>query len=98
MVALAETLMQPNHLRAFALVVTLNLGGLAAIPSISLYLVVNVGDAEASLPLVSITGGGLLIDVWNGWGSNSAANALTRSGSTVTVPDPKVWSTAKSSR
>src|SRR4051812_33798781 len=49
---LRETFTHPNHLRAFALVVTLMFGGFAVIPYISPYLVANVGGSEASLPLV----------------------------------------------
>jgi predicted MFS family arabinose efflux permease len=52
-----ETFSHPNHLRAFALVVTLMLGGFAVIPYISVYLVANVGVTEKSLPLVYVTGG-----------------------------------------
>ena len=55
------TFTQPNHLRAFALIVTLMFGGFAVIPYISPYLVANVGVAEAKLPLVYIAGGGLTL-------------------------------------
>jgi predicted MFS family arabinose efflux permease len=58
---LAETLTHPNHLRAFALIVTLMFGGFAVIPYISPYLVANVGVAEVSLPWVYVAGGGLTL-------------------------------------
>jgi DHA1 family inner membrane transport protein len=58
---LRETFTHPNHLRAFALVITLMFGGFAVIPYISPYLVSNVGVAEASLPLVYVSGGGLTL-------------------------------------
>ena len=59
--ALAGTFSEPNHLRAFALVVTLMFGGFAVIPYISPYLVSNVGVAEVDLPFVYIAGGGLTL-------------------------------------
>jgi predicted MFS family arabinose efflux permease len=55
------TLSRPEHLRAFALVVTLMVGGFSVIPYISPYLVANVGVKETSLPLVYIAGGGLTL-------------------------------------
>jgi predicted MFS family arabinose efflux permease len=54
---LAETFSQPNHLRAFALVATMMLGGFAVIPYISVYLVSNVGIGETDLPVIYVTGG-----------------------------------------
>ncbi len=54
---LAETFSQPNHLRAFALVATMMLGGFAVIPYISVYLVGNLGIAETDLPVIYVTGG-----------------------------------------
>ena len=54
---LAETFSQPNHLRAFALVATMMLGGFAVIPYISVYLVSNLGIREADLPVIYVTGG-----------------------------------------
>jgi predicted MFS family arabinose efflux permease len=59
--SLAETFSHPNHLNAFALVVTLMFGGFAVIPFISPYLVANVGMTEAQLPFVYLTGGGLTL-------------------------------------
>jgi MFS transporter, DHA1 family, inner membrane transport protein len=55
------TYTHPNHLRAFALIVTLMFGSFAVIPFLSPYLVANVGVAEASLPWVYIAGGGLTL-------------------------------------
>ena len=54
---LVETFSQPNHLRAFALVATMMLGGFAVIPYISVYLVGNVGVREVDLPVIYVTGG-----------------------------------------
>jgi predicted MFS family arabinose efflux permease len=54
---LVETFSQPNHLRAFALVATMMLGGFAVIPYISVYVVGNVGVREADLPIIYVTGG-----------------------------------------
>jgi predicted MFS family arabinose efflux permease len=55
------TFTHPNHLRAFALVVTLMFGGFAVIPYISPYLVANVGVTEIDLPWVYVAGGGLTL-------------------------------------
>ena len=54
---LAETFSHANHLRAFALVATMMLGGFAVIPYISVYLVRNLGVREADLPVIYVTGG-----------------------------------------
>ncbi len=54
---LAETFSHANHLRAFALVATMMLGGFAVIPYISVYVVGNVGVREADLPIIYVTGG-----------------------------------------
>lgn len=54
---LAETFSQANHLRAFALVATMMLGGFSVIPYISLYVVRNAGITEAQLPIIYVTGG-----------------------------------------
>jgi predicted MFS family arabinose efflux permease len=62
--ALAElrsTLTHPEHLRAFALVMTLMLGGFLVIPYISPYLVANVGVKESELPLLYVAGGALTL-------------------------------------
>ncbi len=54
---LRETFSHPNHLRAFALVATMMLGGFSIIPYISIYVVGNVGLGEADLPLIYVAGG-----------------------------------------
>ena len=54
---LGETFSRPNHLRAFALTVTMMLGGFAVIPYISVYFVANVGVTEEELPWVYVVGG-----------------------------------------
>jgi predicted MFS family arabinose efflux permease len=56
-----RTLTEPNHLRAFALVLTIMVGGFSIIPYISVYLVYNVGVTPAQLPLVYICGGALTL-------------------------------------
>jgi MFS transporter, DHA1 family, inner membrane transport protein len=58
---LRETFAHPNHLRAFALTVSLMLGSFAVVPFLSPYLVSNVGVAEKDLPLVYILGGVLTL-------------------------------------
>jgi DHA1 family inner membrane transport protein len=55
------TLTHPNHLRAFALIVTLMFGSFAVVPYISAYLVANVGVSEKDLPWVYVVGGGLTL-------------------------------------
>jgi predicted MFS family arabinose efflux permease len=52
-----EMLSHPDHLRAFALMVTMMLGGFSVIPYISAYLVFNVGIAQESLPATYVAGG-----------------------------------------
>ena len=55
---LRETFSNSNHLRAFALTVAVMLGGFSVIPSVSLFLVSNVGvNEKLGLPWVYITGG-----------------------------------------
>lgn len=54
---LVETFSHPNHLRAFALVATMMLGGFSVIPYISLYVVGNAGVREVHLPVLYVTGG-----------------------------------------
>ncbi len=52
------TFSESNHLRAFALVVSVMLGSFSVIPYISIYLVSHVGvNAESGLPWVFVTGG-----------------------------------------
>jgi MFS transporter, DHA1 family, inner membrane transport protein len=60
---LRQTFTHPNHLRAFALIVSLMFGAFAVVPYISPYLVANVGVTETSLPLIYIAGGGLTLIV-----------------------------------
>jgi predicted MFS family arabinose efflux permease len=59
--SLVETFSQPNHLKAFALIVTLMIGSFTVFPYLSAYLVANVGMTEQQLPLVYIAGGGLTL-------------------------------------
>jgi predicted MFS family arabinose efflux permease len=54
---LVETVSHPNHVRAFALVATMMIGGFSVIPYISLYVVGNAGVREIDLPILYITGG-----------------------------------------
>lgn len=54
---LAETFSHANHLRAFALVATMMLGGFSVIPYLSVYLVANTGVLEKQLPVIYVTGG-----------------------------------------
>jgi MFS transporter, DHA1 family, inner membrane transport protein len=61
LIELRVLMTHPEHLRAFALIVTLMLGGFAVIPYMATYLVANVGVSTASLPLVYIAGGGLTL-------------------------------------
>jgi predicted MFS family arabinose efflux permease len=59
--SLFETFAHPNHLNAFALIVLLMIGSFTVFPSLSLYLVGNVGMTEDQLPLVYIAGGALTL-------------------------------------
>ncbi len=59
--SLAATFSEPNHLSAFALIVSLMLGGFTVIPYISPYLVANVGMTEQELPLVYVAAGALTL-------------------------------------
>jgi predicted MFS family arabinose efflux permease len=59
--SLIETFTQSNHLNAFALIVTLMIGGFTVFPYLSPYLVANVGMREQQLPLVYIAGGALTL-------------------------------------
>jgi DHA1 family inner membrane transport protein len=58
---LRATFTDPNHLRAFALTVSLMLGSFAVLPYLSPYLVSNVGVAEKHLPIAYIVGGALTL-------------------------------------
>lgn len=60
---IVTTLTHPNHVRAFALIVTLMFGSFAVIPYISPYLVANVGVTEQQLPWVYVIGGALTLFV-----------------------------------
>jgi predicted MFS family arabinose efflux permease len=55
--SLADTFSEPNHLNAFALIISLMIGAFAVIPYISDYLLANVGVPEKQLPFVFIAGG-----------------------------------------
>ncbi len=55
--SLLETFSHPNHLRAFALIITLMLGSFTVFPYLSPYLVSNVGFTESQLPYVYVAGG-----------------------------------------
>jgi predicted MFS family arabinose efflux permease len=59
--SLWETFTEPNHLNAFALIVTLMIGSFSVFPYLSPYLVSNVGMTEQQLPLVYIVGGALTL-------------------------------------
>jgi DHA1 family inner membrane transport protein len=52
-----ETFRRANHLRAFALTMTLMVGSFSVIPFVSVYLVANVGLTEMQLTAVFVTGG-----------------------------------------
>lgn len=56
-----ETLTHPNHLRAYALIVTLMFGAFAVIPYLSAYYVANVGMTETQLPVVFVAGGAVTL-------------------------------------
>lgn len=56
-----ETFSHENHLRAFALIVSLMVGSFTVFPYLAAYLVANVGMTEAQLPLVYIAGGALTL-------------------------------------
>ncbi|TWU22681.1 MFS transporter [Bythopirellula polymerisocia] len=59
--SLSETFTHTNHLKAFALIVTLMIGSFTVFPFLSAYLVSNVGMTEQQLPLVYIAGGVLTL-------------------------------------
>jgi MFS transporter, DHA1 family, inner membrane transport protein len=54
---LIDTFTQPNHVNAFALIITLMFAGFSVFPYVSPYLVTNVGMAEDKLPLTFVAGG-----------------------------------------
>ena len=49
------------HLKAFALIMTLMIGGFAVFPYIATYLEKNMGMTKGELPLFYMTGGGLVL-------------------------------------
>jgi predicted MFS family arabinose efflux permease len=59
--SVAETFSHPNHVAAFALIITLMLGSFTVFPLLSAYLVANVGMTEHQLPYVYIAGGALTL-------------------------------------
>ncbi len=59
--SIVETFSNTNHQFAFALIVSLMVGGFMVFPYLSPYLVANVGITEQQLPLVYIAGGGLTL-------------------------------------
>jgi predicted MFS family arabinose efflux permease len=59
--SLVETFSHTNHLNAFALIVTLMIGGFTVFPYLGTYLVENVGMTEQQLPLVYVAGGALTL-------------------------------------
>ena len=59
--SLVETFSRANHLKAFALIITLMIGGFSVFPYVSAYLVANVGMTEQQLPVIYIAGGGLTL-------------------------------------
>ncbi len=54
---IVETYSHPNHLRAFALVISVMLGTFMVVPFISPYLVSNSGLTEEQLPWIYVGGG-----------------------------------------
>lgn len=58
---LRGTLVEPNHLRAFALTVAMQFGSFAVLPFMSPYLVANVRLPESHLALLYIVGGALTL-------------------------------------
>jgi predicted MFS family arabinose efflux permease len=59
--SVVETFSHGNHLRAFALIVSLMVGSFTVFPYLAAYLVANVGMKESQLPLVYIAGGFLTL-------------------------------------
>lgn len=49
---------EPNHLRAFAFIALMMMGGFTVIPYIALYMTTNVGMPESFIALVYLCGGG----------------------------------------
>ena len=59
--SLVETFTHANHLKAFALIITLMIGSFSVFPYLSPYLVSNVGVTEQQLPFAYIAGGALTL-------------------------------------
>jgi predicted MFS family arabinose efflux permease len=59
--SIASVFSEPNHLRAFALIIALMVGSFTVFPYLSDYLVKNVGMTEHELPWVYIAGGALTL-------------------------------------
>lgn len=59
--SLAETFTHANHLKSFALIVTLMVGSFAVFPYLSVFLVGNIGLTEEQLSLLYIAGGVLTL-------------------------------------
>jgi len=63
LIELGKTLSHPNHVRAFALIISLMFGSFAVVPYISAYLVANLGVSEGELHWIYVTGGALTLVV-----------------------------------
>lgn len=59
--SIVEIFTQANHLNAFALIITLMIGGFTVFPYLSTYLVENVGMTEEQLPWIYMVGGALTL-------------------------------------
>lgn len=59
--SLRTVFLHSNHLKAFALIISLMVSGFTVFPYLSAYLVGNVGMTEAQLPIIYIAGGVLTL-------------------------------------
>jgi MFS transporter, DHA1 family, inner membrane transport protein len=59
--SLVETFSHANHLKSFALIVTLMVGSFAVFPYLSVFLVGNIGITEKQLSLLYVAGGVLTL-------------------------------------
>jgi DHA1 family inner membrane transport protein len=59
--SMAEVFTVPNHLNAFALMISLMIGSFAVVPYIATFFVQNVGMTEEQLPFIYIGGGALTL-------------------------------------
>jgi DHA1 family inner membrane transport protein len=59
--SLFETFTHANHLKAFALIVTLMVGSFSVFPYLSVFLVGNIGITENELSLLHVAGGALTL-------------------------------------